>query len=171
MAADPASSIAPDAASDPLTAIRNYLPLTENLITSGCPTPEQFALIRDAGCAVVVNLLPDNGHYPIEEEEDTVRAAGMEYINIPVIWQKPTLDNLRAFFDALDANAHRKVWVHCAVNMRVSAFVYLYRTLQLGWSDVDAAQDLHRIWTPDGWWREFMEEARATFRDSPTSDG
>jgi protein tyrosine phosphatase (PTP) superfamily phosphohydrolase (DUF442 family) len=170
MAADHAPSAASDAA-DPLTAIRNCLPLTENLLTSGLPTAEQFPLIRAAGCAVVINLLPDNGHYATEDEEDAVRAACMEYIVIPVLWQKPTLDNLRAFFDALDANSHRKVWVHCAANMRVSAFVYLYRTLRLGWTDADAARDLHRIWTPEGWWRDFIEEARATFGNSPASDG
>src|SRR5689334_11656752 len=108
---------------DPLTAIRNYLPLTENLLTSGLPTTEQFALVRATGVELVVNLLPDNGHYAIDDEEEAIRAQGMEYINIPVIWQRPTLDDLRRFFEVMDASAERKVLVHCAVNMRVSTFV------------------------------------------------
>ena len=158
--AAPSAPELPDA--DPLTAIRNYLPLTENILTSGLPTPEQFALVRAAGVAVVVNLLPDNGHYATDEEEDAIMAQGMEYIHIPVLWQRPTLDDLRRFFEVMDGNAGRKVLVHCAVNMRVSTFVYLYRTLRLGWAEEGAARDLHQIWTPEGWWRDFVDEARAT---------
>jgi protein tyrosine phosphatase (PTP) superfamily phosphohydrolase (DUF442 family) len=145
------------------TAIRNYLAIAENLHTSGLPTPEQFAWIRAAGCAVVVNLLPDNGQYATDDEEDTVREHGMEYIHIPVIWQNPTLNDLRRFFAVMEENSDRSVWVHCAVNMRVSTFVYLYRTLHLGVSEAAAVRDLHRIWKPEGWWADFVDEARTAF--------
>ena len=50
----------------------------------------------------------------------------------------------------------RKVWVHCAANMRVSAFVYRYRTEVLGESASVAAEDLRRIWEPTGVWRAFL---------------
>ncbi len=48
--------------------------------------------------------------------------------------------------------------MHCARNMRVSAFVYLYRILVLDWTDEQAAPDLLKIWQPNETWTRFMAE-------------
>jgi hypothetical protein len=63
--------------------------------------------------------------------------------------------------DAMDRHQGEKILVHCAANMRVSAFVALYRILRLGWSRERALADLHRIWDPDQVpvWAAFMAEA------------
>ena len=39
---------------------------------------------------------------------------------------------------------------------RVSAFVYLYRLLNLGWAPARARPDLDALWTPDGVWASFI---------------
>jgi protein tyrosine phosphatase (PTP) superfamily phosphohydrolase (DUF442 family) len=41
--------------------------------------------------------------------------------HIPVQFGAPTERDLLAFFDAMDRNSGRRVWVHCAANMRVTA--------------------------------------------------
>ena len=66
--------------------------------------------------------------------------AGMTYIQIPVDWQDPSLRDLELFFDVMEANEDRNVYVHCFANMRVSVFVYLYRTLRQGMSEDEAWQ-------------------------------
>jgi hypothetical protein len=54
------------------------------------------------------------------------------------------------------AFAGRKVFVHCALNMRVSAFVFLQRVLDEQLPVGNAAVDLHRVWEPDEVWRDFI---------------
>jgi len=50
------------------------------------------------------------------------------------------------------------VFVHCAANMRVSAFMYLYRLIHERLSDEQAKSDLHRIWTPNDTWQAFIQQ-------------
>jgi len=50
------------------------------------------------------------------------------------------------------------VFVHCAANLRVSAFIYLYRQIKQNWSEEEAKVDLEKIWTPNKIWTQFIEE-------------
>jgi protein tyrosine phosphatase (PTP) superfamily phosphohydrolase (DUF442 family) len=138
-----------------LTGIRNFVPLTPLIATSGQPTAEQLAAVRDAGYETVINLLPPERR-DLPDEARVVADLGMEYVNIPVVWTRPTEENLADFFAAMEARADRKVYVHCAVNMRVSAFCYLYRVLRLGVPPDEAEIELHDVWVPDGVWKDFI---------------
>jgi protein tyrosine phosphatase (PTP) superfamily phosphohydrolase (DUF442 family) len=148
-----------------LENIRAFLQITERLATSGQIDYDQIETIRDAGYEVVVNLAPArkerNG-----EEGFRITEEGMTYVQIPVSWEEPSLRDLRLFFDVLEANQDRKVYVHCFANMRVSVFVYLYRTLRLGESDEKARVDLAKIWDPasEKQWESFIEDARSKMR-------
>ena len=46
----------------------------------------------------------------------------MTYINIPVVWNHPTQENLNQFLEAMDAHSEEKVLVHCEANYRATAF-------------------------------------------------
>ena len=139
-----------------LEDIYNYLMLSESIGTSGQPSEAQIVEIAQAGYQLVINLALSNTKYPLADERSTVESHGMEYIHLPVIWEHPTTENLESFCDVIDANQRKKVFVHCAANMRVSAFMALYRIQRLGWKPEDAFRDMQRIWTPDGWWRDFI---------------
>jgi uncharacterized protein (TIGR01244 family) len=141
-----------------LTDITNYLPLSERLATAGQPTAAQIAEIAAAGYQVVINLALHDGDYALADEAGAVRAAGMEYIHIPVQWERPTRADLLRFFEVMDAHRDERVFVHCAMNMRVSVFVALYRVLRLGWEPARAMQDVARIWQPNETWAGFIEE-------------
>jgi hypothetical protein len=45
------------------------------------------------------------------------------------------------------------------MNMRVSAFMYLYRTLREHVDPRAALADLHRLWTPNPTWQRFLDSA------------
>ena len=141
-----------------LEDIYNYLRLSDRLATSGQPSEEQIAEIAQAGFQVVINLALTGTDYALKDEAGSVGSHGMEYIHIPVLWQQPTRADLEAFFAAMDANPDKKVFVHCAANMRVSAFLALYRILRLGWEQEKAFEDVYRIWTPKEQWKSFIEE-------------
>jgi hypothetical protein len=66
---------------------------------------------------------------------------------------------LAIFFKVMERNRDYKTLVHCAMNMRVSAFVYLYRVLRQGVDASVARADLHRIWQPNPTWQAFMDRA------------
>ena len=142
-----------------ITAIDAFLPLTDNLLTSGQPTREQFKLIAQLGVKTVINLALETSPNALPDEDQLVTDLGMEYLHIPVLWENPTREALEKLMDALDGQKEGKVLIHCAKNMRVSAFMALYRIQRLGWRKETAFQQVYKIWDPAGnkTWREFID--------------
>ncbi|MBF2005199.1 MAG: protein tyrosine phosphatase family protein [Chlorogloeopsis fritschii C42_A2020_084] len=138
--------------------IYNFLQISELIATSGQPTKEEFALIKEAGYQLVVNLALPESPNAVPDEKQIVESQGMEYVHIPVVWEKPNLENVKDFFRVMETNADKRVFVHCAANKRVSAFMYLYRHLHEGINDEEAKKDLHQIWTPNEIWQRFIEQ-------------
>jgi predicted metal-dependent phosphoesterase TrpH len=52
---------------------------------------------------------------------------------------------------------NKKIWLHCAANMRVSAFLFRYRRDILKESAAIAKLDLDKIWQPLGVWAQFIK--------------
>ena len=144
-----------------LDDIKAFLLLSDTLGTAGQPTEAQFAAVKKAGYEVVVNLALPTSPGALPDERAVVSKLGMEYVHLPVEWDAPAAEDAARFFEVMDANEGRHCFVHCAANMRVSAFVYLYRVLRRGVAEDDAARDLHRIWVPEGHWQRFIEAMRA----------
>lgn len=138
--------------------IYNFLKLSDSIATGGQPTKEQFSAISESGYQVVVNLALPESLNALPDEKEVVETQGMEYVHIPVVWENPTIDDIRRFFSVMEANADKNIFVHCAANMRVSAFMYLYRLIHEGMSDEDAKRDLHQIWIPNDNWQKFIEQ-------------
>lgn len=150
-----------------LNDILNYRYISDRLATSGQPTAEEFSLIYHAGYQTVLNLAPPNASNALPNEPAIVSGLGMDYINIPVVWDSPTLADFTKFCDVMQAHRERPIFVHCAMNMRVSAFVYLYRRLIMGVSEPEAYQLMTTIWHPNETWQQFIENAIASYSSSP----
>jgi protein tyrosine phosphatase (PTP) superfamily phosphohydrolase (DUF442 family) len=146
---------------DAIADIFNFLKLSDHITTAGQPTADQFLAIQQAGYHTVVNLAVPESKNAIPHEKSIVESLGMQYVHIPVIWEQPTFEDLDRFFSVMNENANRNVFVHCAMNMRVSAFMYLYHRLHDHKSDAQATQDLHQIWQPNETWQGFIEQAIA----------
>lgn len=146
-----------------LASIFNYLPLSATLVTAGQPTEIQLAAVKAAGFQRVINLAPHGLENSLPDEAGVVAKLGMHYVHIPVDFKHPTDADFAAFCTALQAATGQKTLVHCAANMRVSAFMYRYRTHVLGEDKTLAEQDLHRIWKPFAAWEDFIG------RPAPTS--
>ena len=54
-------------------------------------------------------------------------------------------------------NKNKKIWIHCAANKRVSAFVYKYRRDILKLSHDEIIGDMEAIWTPNKIWNSFLD--------------
>jgi len=132
-----------------LSEIRNFIQLTDRVGTSGQPTKEQFSDLSQQGYSTVINLaMPDSDH-AIPEEGNIVTGLGMSYFHIPVPFDKPTADHLKLFIELMKSLEGKKVWVHCVVNMRVSAFMYQYLRHEKGYSENDAQSPILKNWLPE----------------------
>ncbi len=142
-----------------LRPVYAFLPVSETLATAGLPSAAQFPLIRDAGFDTVINLAPSSDPRAHEDEDLLVEDCGMEYVSLPVRWQNPTAENVSRFFAEMDDRKHtERIFIHCMANMRVSAFLYLYRVLREGVPEPDARAFMHTIWMPNASWRTFLDE-------------
>ena len=149
-----------------LIHIRNFLRIDDRLATSGMPQPDDFAALRQAGFDVVINLALPTSDNALPNEGELVSAQGMTYVHIPVKFDAPQPADFERFTRVLDACAGQRVFVHCAANMRVSAFVFLHR-LSHGTDRTTAESDLKRIWQPDGVWREFVNQQLGVMEQPP----
>ena len=130
----------------------NFVQAAETIATSGVVPLEEFAVIAAAGYRCVVNLLPNDSQYAQAGEAETVRGLGMSYVHIPIDIDCPTMADYESFERAMDDARESCVWVHCAANWRVSAFVSLYGQARLGWSRERGDQLVRGLWEPTRPW-------------------
>jgi protein tyrosine phosphatase (PTP) superfamily phosphohydrolase (DUF442 family) len=137
----------------------NFYQIAENIGTAGQPAADQFSGIAKAGYSTVVNLAMHDSDNAIPEEGNIVTSLGMTYIHMPVPFDAPTVNHVRKFFGIMDALGNENVFVHCAVNARVSAFMHQYLTLRKGVASARASSPLLQKWLPemDIRWRSIME--------------
>jgi protein tyrosine phosphatase (PTP) superfamily phosphohydrolase (DUF442 family) len=141
----------------PLQQIEAFLPISFTIATSGQPTQEQFGDIASATYSLVINLATPTSSNWNPEENILVESLGMEYVSIPIDWENPTLSDFENLADLLDENPERKIWLHCAKNMRVSAMIYLYHRLRKGYTEEASRRYLEQIWQPNRIWQNFIE--------------
>lgn len=141
-----------------LNEIRGFRAIDDHLGTAGQPTEAQLGLVRESGFEAVINLALPTSDNAIANEGSVVTSLGMSYVHIPVDFKAPTERAFRDFCRVMAAFDDRPVFVHCAANMRVSAFLFLYRVLCRQVPVSAAEHDLHAIWKPDAVWSQFIEE-------------
>ena len=144
-----------------LEHIYNFRWRAPDLATGGQPLEDELHAVAQAGFDVVIDLALLDAEYSLPDEPGLARALGMDFFHIPVIWEAPTQDSLQQFFRVMQQVQGRKVFLHCAANMRVSVFLALYRMLHLGWSYTDAMAEVTDIWEPDEVWQAFIQQAFA----------
>lgn len=129
------------------------------LWTSGQLSERDIVGLPGLGIEVVINLALPTSSNALPNEAELVIRQGITYIQIPVLWEKPELSQLDQFFNILKIYENHIVWVHCAKNMRVSAFIYLYRKLCRGESEELASQPMQKVWEPNEIWQTFIRNA------------
>ncbi|MDD5036369.1 MAG: protein tyrosine phosphatase family protein, partial [Methylococcaceae bacterium] len=142
-----------------LSTIPQYFQVLETIATSGQPAEEQFKLIAEQGYSSVINLALSDSDKAIAGEGGIVAGLGMNYVHLPVPFDNPTVRHLRNFIGIVKVLENQKVWVHCVVNARVSAFMYHYLILEKGYPEDAAKTPLLKTWSSrkmDEVWRKFL---------------
>ena len=135
------------------------------LWSSGQISERDISLLPALGIELVVNLALPTASNALPGEAELVTRQGLAYVQIPVVWDQPKPEHYAQFVGVLDAFRGRKVWVHCAKNMRVSAFIYLYRKLVLGEDEGQASFPMRKVWTPNEIWQAYIARVCALHSD------
>ena len=140
--------------------IKNFHEVDAALGTGGQPTGLQLQELAQEGYQVVVNLGLLDPKYCLADEAGLVAQLGMKYHHVPVVFDDPRAADFDAFVAVMDANATARVFVHCALNWRVSSFVALYGQVRRGWSAAEADAHARRFWNLNETWLKFVSERR-----------
>ena len=137
------------------------------LWTSGQLTESDIAQLPLLGIEVVINLAMPDTPNALQGEAEMIAGLGLTYIQIPVPWEQPKMEQFEQFTQILEALKGRKLWVHCVLNMRVSVFIYLYRKLILHESDDDASSLMREVWEPNEIWHKYIDDVSRNFKSTP----
>jgi uncharacterized protein (TIGR01244 family) len=131
--------------SDPAD-IRNWQRRPDGITTSGRLQPGDPERLGAIGVRQVVNLALDDHPEALADEVTLLAEEGIAYTHIPVPFDAPTRKHLDTLRDVIDA-AKGPVHVHCIMNWRVSAFMYLL-DLENGVPEAEARARMTRVWDP-----------------------
>jgi len=126
------------------------------LITSGQPTQQALAGLGSQGFQAVIYLAPSSVPDAVKDEPDLLKRQGIEFIHIPIPFNAPKEEHVVAVSEALVRLKDKKVLVHCQVNMRASAMVFLHRVVTLKEEPDQAYEAVTRVWSPEGPWRTLI---------------
>jgi len=114
------------------------------IVTAGQLQPSDIARLKAAGVREVIDLTRDS-ETPEFDEAAAVRAAGIQYENLPIHGAAGLTEaNVRAF-DALIRNSAHPIVVHCASSNRVGAMAAL-RAAWLQGQRADQAIETGKAW-------------------------
>ena len=130
--------------------------ISAKLVTAGQPTAESLAGLSKLGFQAVVYLAPPTVPDAVANEPEIIRNQGMEFVNIPIQWSKPTEANFQSFAETMKRLHGRRVLVHCQANMRASAMTFLYRVIVAKENPSLAYEAVQQVWTPKNQWKDLM---------------
>ena len=141
---------------DELSVIDNYRQYSPYFSSSGQPSAGQLKAVSEAGFKRVIYLAFTDNKTAIKAEDRVVKSLGMEYLHIPVDFDRPAVEDFEAFAAVLNRDQNVRTLLHCQINLRASAFSFLFRVIYAGVPVHDAKSDLDEIWQPDKTWFRFI---------------
>ena len=130
---------------DAAAGVANACEPIPGVVTGGQPTLAHLAALKRAGCVVILDIREPMEPQPFRAA-DAVRAAGLEYINIPVSHgplDDATFDRVRRTVGELAGR--KRCFFYCGSGNRVGVTLLPYLMLDQGMSEDDAVTEAMRI--------------------------
>jgi len=120
-------------ASDGIESINKFHRIDARVAVGGQPTPEQVAMLSDAGFLGIISLREDS------EENDGLHAraarnSGMQFYRVPVSPRSPSDAAVEKFLVVTDDATIYPVYIYCASGNRAAALWMIRRVLRDGWT-------------------------------------
>ena len=121
-------------------SIKNFGKVNEHYYRGAQPGPEEFVQLKTLGIKTVIDLRKDS----VPGEPEMVRAAGMQYFNIPLRASRPATEEQTAYFLSLvNDPANWPVYVHCKGGRhRTGALTGVYRITHDHWTADQAYREM-----------------------------
>ena len=119
--------------------ISNFGKMDDKFYRGAQPKAKDFPALKALGINTVIDLTTDS-----PDEKAEVEAAGMRYVNIPIVDKSyPTDENVAAFLKTIDDKDTGVFYVHCAGGRhRTGDMGALYRYTKYGWSYDQVMQEM-----------------------------
>jgi len=120
-----------------LAGLPNAAEPVSGWITGGQPTEQQVTSFKAAGGEVVVDNRDSMEPRPFDEPA-TVRAAGLEYISLPIVHGAVTTDTMKSMYQTLKRLEGKKALLHCSSGNRTAAALIPYLIIEKKMEQEDA---------------------------------
>lgn len=132
---------------DAIADVLNVCEPVPGLVTGGQPLLEHLAALKRAGCDVVVDTRDPMEEQPFDPPA-AARAAGLDYLNIPVSHtplDEVALEEVRRALREVVGS--RRAFLYCNSGNRVGAVLIPYLMLDRGFSEENAVEAAMRMGT------------------------
>lgn len=143
--------------------VMNYHRIDDRLVTGGHFVDDGLEELKAQGVTVVIDLRDK----PPAGQKEKLAQAGIEWINVPIVWKNPRAVDFDRFEKAMQAHRDDHVMVQCAANYRASAMTFLYRVVTEQTDEETAVKDLNAVWVPEEenqQWSEYIETIKLSAR-------
>jgi protein tyrosine phosphatase (PTP) superfamily phosphohydrolase (DUF442 family) len=106
-------------------------------VTGGQPTEKQLKAFKAAGGEVVIDNRDPMEPRPFDEPV-AVRAAGLEYVSLPIVHGAVTTDTMKRMHETLKKLVGKKALLHCASGNRTAAGLIPYLMIDKKMEQEDA---------------------------------
>jgi len=164
----------------PNVKIKNFGQMDERFFRGGRPQAEDYQALAQLGVKTIIDLT-DNSR---AQEQPEVEAAGLRYVNIPMVDKSyPSMDQVNQFLKVVNDPSTGKFYVHCAGGRhRTGVMGAVYRFTHDNWNldQVLAEMDQYEFNSGFGhgkqkdfvqdYWNQFQAQAQHTNASSAATN-
>ena len=123
--------------------IKNFGQMDDRFYRGARPKERDLKGLAAMGIRTVIDLTDNSREY----EQPAVEAAGLRYINIPMVDKKtPSMDQINEFLKVVNDPETGKFFVHCAGGRHRTGVVgAVYRFNHYGWNLEQALEEMERF--------------------------
>lgn len=123
-------------------SIENFGKVNDKYYRGGQPNAQQFEALKRLGVKTIIDLRKDQ----LAQASDWARAAGLQYINIPLTTKKPATEvQTNEFLKLVNDPANQPVYVHCKGGRhRTGQMTAIYRITNDRWTSDQAYEEMKK---------------------------
>ena len=170
--ASSASAISQEAEkASPKVKIKNFGQMDDRFFRGAQPKEDQYDELAALGIKTVIDLREDTEEYSKTQAE----AAGMRYVNIPMIAKKyPQSTHVEQFMKLVDDPSTGKFYVHCAGGRhRTGAMGAVYRFSHYNWNFDQVYSEMKKFDFYTRWghgdFKKFVQDYAASHQNKTTA--
>ena len=138
--------------------IPHWLPVDPSLALGAQPDQAGIDWLAEHGYSLVVNLNTPGARNFWPDEAAQAQKAGMHYVHYPLDCSELTPEKYEILRGILQGHRGRKVFLHCAMNVKSSGMAHIWRVKELGHDREAAKADLARTPGHEPKWERFWSE-------------